>query len=356
MAKKHSNKHSKEKDTENKMSEKKMLNVSPGIGPWKIATAILALLFILSIFGVFSFDKKISEDEAKTMTEEYLNTLMAGQAEASVNEITEENGLYKIILDVGGREYTSYMTNDGKLLFPQAISLSEEVPEQDGDAEASGTETQTAQTATVPKSDKPEVELFVMSHCPFGTQAEKGIIPAIKTLRDEVDFNIRFVYYAMHGETEVKEQLNQYCIQEEQNSKYLDYLECFLESGNGDECLEQANIDMQKLEACVESTDEEFAVIESLEDQSSWLNGNYPLFNVDSDLNEEYGVGGSPTLIINGVRSGAGRNPASYIEAICGAFTVEPDECDTAELSSVNPSPGFGYDTSGSASAGGCGA
>ncbi|MEM2131153.1 MAG: GILT family protein, partial [Candidatus Woesearchaeota archaeon] len=71
------------------------------------------------------------------------------------------------------------------------------------------------------KKDKPEVQLFVMSHCPFGTQMEKGILPVVELLGNKIDFKVRFVYYAMHGEVEVKEQLRQYCIQKEQQDKYL---------------------------------------------------------------------------------------------------------------------------------------
>ena len=88
-----------------------------------------------------------------------------------------------------------------------------------------------ASAAEVKKNDKPTVELFVMSHCPYGTQIEKGIIPAIEALGDKVDFNLKFCSYAMHGEQELREELNQYCIQKEQKDKLLPYLKCFLKEG-----------------------------------------------------------------------------------------------------------------------------
>ena len=37
-----------------------------------------------------------------------------------------------------------------------------------------------------PKKEKPEVELFVMSHCPFGTQIEKGMLPVARLLGDKI--------------------------------------------------------------------------------------------------------------------------------------------------------------------------
>ena len=54
------------------------------------------------------------------------------------------------------------------------------------------------------------VELFVMSHCPYGVQMEKGILPVLKLLDTRIDFSLKFVDYAMHGKTELDEQTRQY--------------------------------------------------------------------------------------------------------------------------------------------------
>jgi len=92
--------------------------------------------------------------------------------------------------------------------IPQLIDMDETENVEGDDAEQP-----TAPVAEVTnKTDKPEVELFVMSYCPYGTQMEKGILPAFDTLGDTVDAELKFVDYAMHGEKEVKENLRQYCI------------------------------------------------------------------------------------------------------------------------------------------------
>jgi hypothetical protein len=44
------------------------------------------------------------------------------------------------------------------------------------------------------------------------------------------DVNIKFVQYIMHGQKEADENVVQYCIQKEQEPKYLKYLKCFLEA------------------------------------------------------------------------------------------------------------------------------
>ena len=200
----------------------------------------------------------------------------------------------------------------------------------------------------MPKKDKPEVELFVMSHCPYGTQIEKGMLPVARLLGDKIDFNIRFCSYAMHGEKELDEQTLQYCIQKEYNDKYLDYLACFLKDDKTDECLKEVELD-GKLDECIAETDAEFKITEKFNDKSTWSGGRFPLFDIDKELNEKYGVRGSPNLVINGVTAKSGRDPASLLDAICTGFNVKPAECNE-ELSSANPSAGFGFETSASAS------
>jgi len=333
---------------------------------YKIATWILAGVSIVLLIGLIialamphgtsSSTKAISIADAKAQTETYLKSIANGNA--SVDSITDIGDLYNVKITVSGRAYESYVTKDGKLLFPQGIDMTAAATPSTGTA----TNTQAAATPTVvPKTDKPTVELFVMSYCPYGTQAEKGILPAVRTLGDKIDFKVRFVYYSMHGLKEVKENLNQYCIQSQQPDKYTKYLACFLNDsvGQGSDaaiasCIASTGIDTTKLEACKTATDTQFNVMKNYNDQSSWLNGQFPKFDIDAALNTKYSVGGSPTLIINGVESNAGRDSASFLSGICAAFNNAPAECQT-QLSAVQPGPGFGYDSVGAANAAGCG-
>jgi protein-disulfide isomerase len=195
---------------------------------------------------------------------------------------------------------------------------------------------------TVTKSDRPNVELFVMSHCPYGTQIEKGMLPVAKLLEDSIDFEIKFVYYAMHGDTEVYEQLNQYCIQEEQNDLFMPYLICFLEAGDSEGCLAEAGVDLGKLKTCTDAADEEFEVTKSFQDQTTWLGGRFPPVKFSQEENDEYGVRGSPTLVINGAQVSSNRDSNSLLKAVCAAFNTAPEEC-TTEFKAENPAPGFGW-------------
>jgi hypothetical protein len=206
----------------------------------------------------------------------------------------------------------------------------------------------------VTKSDKPKVELFVMSYCPYGTQIEKGILPVVSALGKKIDFQIKFCDYSMHGEKELKENLTQYCIQKEENNKYADYLTCFLKSGDSTTCLSGAKIDTAKVNSCVSKTDGDYKVMSNFKNNVGFQ-GDYPGFDVDKTDNTKYNVSGSPTLIINGAEVTSARDSASLLKTVCSAFNNQPSECQ-ASLSSSTPSSGFGDGTTNSGSAAsGCG-
>jgi len=318
---------------------------------WMMLSGILAVILVISIFtggfgrGGSTSGGTLSSQEAADKAVTYINTnLLSGGQTAKLKSVEESGNLYNVKLDIGGREFDSYITKDGGLLFPSVVDLSVEVekPEQP---------TQQPPAPDVEKSDKPVVELFVMSHCPFGTQAEKGIIPVAELLGDKIDFEVKFVNYAMHADKEVYEQLNQHCIKTEQGDKFLGYLKCFLKAGDGESCLTEIGVDKAKLESCAEKTDAEFKITESLENPS----GRYPAFLINDEECKEYGVSGSPSLVINGKLVSSTRSPAAYLATICSAFNEAPEECEQ-ELSAANPSSGFGYETTAaSASAAQCG-
>jgi hypothetical protein len=177
----------------------------------------------------------------------------------------------------------------------------------------------------------------------------------VETLGDKVDFSFKFVDYAMHQEKEVDENLRQYCIGQNNKEKLYDYLSCFLKSEDSESCLEETGVNQTALNTCMEKTDKEYKITENLENKDSW-DGQFPPFNIHKDLNEKYGVQGSPTLVINETQTSSARDPQSLLNKVCEAFEEKPAECDT-ELSSETPSSGFGEGkASASATDAGCGA
>ena len=98
------------------------------------------------------------------------------------------------------------------------------------------------ETPAVVKSDKPKVELFVMSYCPYGLQMEKAFLPVMDLLKDKADLSVKFVSYAMHEKKEIDENTRQYCIEKEQTSKFTAYLKCFTGKDDYKACLQSTGV------------------------------------------------------------------------------------------------------------------
>ena len=293
-------------------------------------------------------DMTLGLEEAKTKIESFINeVLIKSDDKITIKEAFEENGLYKIVVATSnGQDVETYVTKDGKLFFDRVMNIEEITKENQA------TNNETPQNQEVAKNDKPVVELFVMSHCPYGTQIEKGILPVLETLGDKIDFELKFCDYAMHSKKELDEQLRQYCIKTEEPSKFTSYLQCFLEADKSDECVKKSKINTSKLNACVSATDKKYKITENFGDKNTWK-GNFPTFNIYKEDVDKYSVGGSPALVINGTTAQSSRDSASLLATICSGFNNPPEEC-SAELSSDTPSPGFGFGTTNSGDSASC--
>ncbi len=267
-----------------------------------------------------------------------------------IGKISKEEGLIKVNITLQGQDQPIYLTPSGSKIAFQVISLDDYKKEV---ATQQAAQKKAAEVSEENKNDKPQVDIFVMSYCPYGTQFEKGIIPVLRLLKDKIDARIRFVDYAMHNKKELDENVVQYCIQKNTPDKFYDYLDCFLESGKSKECVQKTGIDADKLASCSDTTDKQFKVSENFKDKSTWK-GQFPTFDIDKADNAKYGVQGSPTLIINGQKiQPAGRDAKHLLEAVCGGFKNPPAECQK-ELSSKAPSSGFGSGATSGGSGGGC--
>ncbi len=201
----------------------------------------------------------------------------------------------------------------------------------------------------IPKTDKPVVKLFVMSHCPYGTQMQKAIIPVVNLFKDKIQFEPEFVNYTMHGPTETKDNTIEYCINKNYPTKYVDFLKCYLADGkvmtpgNTTKCMKNVSINITEINNCVADTYKTYGI----SDKSAY----YPIYQND---NVKYGVKGSPTLVINGKTVNVGRTPEMVKEEICKAFTTQPPECNIT-LSNEPVSPGFGKGKAADSPGGWCG-
>lgn len=307
--------------------------------PWMMSTvvfAIIALILLIMNFNGGVTGNVISADDAGQKIVDFAE---AQGVSAELVAVNDTGSFYEVIIAINGQDMPIYVTKDGDYMAQALIPLNA--------VKEANANTKTPAPANVPKTDKPVVELYVFTYCPYGTQSEKGIIPVAKLLGDKIDFKIRQIG-AMHGEYEKIEAQRQLCIEKLYPAKFLDYVLDFAldkEVGNcnGDAtCVNplieklytKLGIDKAKIESCMKTD-------------------GVTLYAAEEKNSGDNGVSGSPTLIINGEKANSGRDSASYLAAICNAFTTAPAECDQA-LSSASPSPGFGSSTSSSSSSASC--
>jgi protein-disulfide isomerase len=305
---------------------------------WLISTIALAVLLVavVAFYSLAGTGGGIGAQAATDKAVKFINDYMLSGVAATAVSTEDTGSLYKISLDIAGSEVDVYVTKNGSLLFPSVVNI-DETPETE----------QT--TEEVPKTAKPVANAFIMSHCPYGLQFLKAYVPVIELLGDKADLEINFVHYIMHGKDELDDNNRIYCIQKEQNDKLTDYLRCFVENGDYESCLASTGIDTEQLDACIAAADEEFKITEMYNDQDSWLSGSYPQYLVDAELATQYGVGGSPTFVLNGQTISVTRSAEAIKEAVCDAFTTPPAECDQT-LSNTPEAPSWGPIGSGSGS------
>ncbi len=292
---------------------------------WRGLSAVLLVLVLAFIFSGSLPEKNLSSSKDITeKTVSFINkNILQGQGKALVDSVEEKNGLYSIKLTINGQKLDVYVTNDGKLLFPQAINLDEDL------------QAKTQKPKEFPKTEKPDVKLFTMSFCPYGNQAEEGIYPIVDLLKENVEIEPHYVIYSnyngggpkycfdnenkycsMHGIQELNQNVRELCVYKYQKDIYWEFVLSVNEkcsASNVDSCWEDIakinSIDVEKIKTCQKE--------EAMD-----------LLKKEAELNEKYDANGSPMLVINGVDYNGGRTPESYKQAICSAFIDKPEKCD----------------------------
>jgi len=149
----------------------------------------------------------------------------------------------------------------------------------------------------VSRMGKPTLELFVMSYCPFGVQAEEKVFPIVKEFGDTIDFKLRFIaqekatvslqevtpFTSLHGYPEVAENIRQLLIAQEYPDKYLDYILCRGKKldKSWEDCAEKYGIDVAKIQALFDSPESE------------------QLFRENIKRAAKLGIRASPTILVD---------------------------------------------------------
>lgn len=315
-------------EKENKTEEKKEVKKESKKGGNKILLVIGAIVVVLIALNASRLKNDetsqtgvLGIEEAKTKALDFIKTnLVQSGTEVSVTDTVEENGLYKFNLDVAGQEVNAYMTQDGKKFFPQAINM-EEVEQKAAEAKAAQEEVENS----IPKADKPVVDLYVMSFCPYGNKAEDTLKPVYELLKDKVDFDFHYIVnsdengkiQSLHGQPEVDQNIREVCVLNNYGQgawiNFVGYVNT--NCGSDGSCWEKGaqslNLSTAKINACIASQ-------------------GTALMQAEEKASTEAGATGSPTMLINGSKTNKVYeygNSEAYKQAICNAFNEQPSEC-----------------------------
>lgn len=193
-----------------------------------------------------------------------------------------------------------------------------------------------ADMGIVVNDNKPQIDFFVMSYCPYGNQAEEGIVGAYELMKDSAEFKPHYIYYenyggggpnycldednklcSMHGVVEVRQNVREQCVAEEYGmDAWFDFAiamnsEC--DSQNADTCYvavaEDLGYDVDYIATC----EEENAIAFATE---------------DAQLMTLFGASGSPAVYIDGVAYDGPRTATGYQAGLCAAYETAPSFCD----------------------------
>jgi glutaredoxin len=280
-----------------------------------------------------------AEDCGKTVISYVNNNLAQANSPATLTSVTEKNGIYQIAAQYQARNVSLYATKDCTLLFTSSYDLKANLLPK--------TTTSPTPVPEPVKSSRPSTELFVMSFCPYGVQAENAMDPVVSLLGTKANITVRYIatvggttvdsVNSLHGPTEAKEDIRQLCIAKYYPQQLWPYLMDF-DKNCQDASVRQntsvynscrANItgklgiDNQKIETCASGSE------------------GLALLSADEAITKKYGVTGSPTLIINGQRYSGARTPDAFKQFICDRFENPPAEC-SVNLSAQAAAAGSG--------------
>ena len=153
-------------------------------------------------------------------------------------------------------------------------------------------------TSRIARLGKPTVELFVMSYCPYGVQAEEKLIPVIKKFGDQINFKLQFIarekeepsaqditpFVSLHGYPEVAENIRQLLIAQEYPDRYLDYIFCRGKKldKSWEDCAQKLGIDVAKIQMLFDAPEAEMLFRENIQRAAA------------------LGIKASPTILVDG--------------------------------------------------------
>lgn len=109
-------------------------------------------------------------------------------------------------------------------------------------------------------------DLYVMSQCPYGTQAEEMVKQAMSGFEDYINFNVEYIatvqdngeITSLHGPNEIEGDIYQLCVKKYYPDKFWDYLSCQNKNyrdlkSSFESCANQLGINYTTIKACAQN-------------------------------------------------------------------------------------------------------
>ncbi|MCF7795719.1 thioredoxin domain-containing protein [Patescibacteria group bacterium] len=191
------------------------------------------------------------------------------------------------------------------------------------------------------------LDVFVMSDCPYGTQALDALKEVNENFKDDnININVNYIgdhyteeefnnlndiakgmceqrsndkyYCSLHGGYEVEEDIRSLCVNNYYPDKFLEYTWCRIDQGikDGDyaECF-NGRMDVATIDNCVSSSE-----------------GTY-LFEQNTQIAKDLNIGASPTWVVNNKYEESGVDANAIKQAFC-KYNLNIEACEN-ELSST---------------------
>ncbi len=301
--------HQHEEHSVHKISKIKKITV------WKTITALLGILLIISLYFNFSGKpaikggNEISINKAADEAVNYINNYLLQPGITAVLESKSDSGdLYNLKMSIGGRPYDSYITKDGRLLFPSAIDLTEAPDIQPAQPTESARLDVSTNDDAVKGDENAPVTIIEFSdfECPFCTRFYQNTLSLLEEkyiLTGKVKFVYRDFPLSFHKNAQKAAEAAE-CAGEQ--GKYYEMHDKLFEngvSGGTDSFKEYAQdlgLDTTQFNDCLDSAKMELEVQKDFSDGSA------------------AGVSGTPAFFINGI-SLSGAQPFAAFEQIIEA-------------------------------------
>lgn len=201
-----------------------------------ILAVIVTLVLIFINFGSGNIPSFIFNSSKEKITKEaidYLNqsVLQPGQV-ATLGDITEESGVIKFQVNIGGNSYESYVTKDGKLFFPKAYSLTGQTSQENQQAGQVGfNQIKTEGEPFIGKDDAPAVMVYWFDYqCPFCKRHEQTVMKElIKEYVNSGKLKIVFKDYQFLGPDSITAGLAASAVWEIASNKFFEWHKAMFE-------------------------------------------------------------------------------------------------------------------------------